>query len=62
MNPISRIQKLDEKLVILRESWLDARPEKKASWMAKIDSALDSRLELMAKRDALEPLIPITIP
>ena len=44
------IEQVDEKLSILRESWMDAAPEKKASWMTKINKALDERLVLMKNR------------
>jgi hypothetical protein len=46
-----QIAQVDEKLSILRESWLDAKPEKKAVWMTKIDAALDERSKLMRIRD-----------
>jgi hypothetical protein len=45
------IKKVDEKLSILRESWLDSKPEKKPTWMSKINAALDERLKLMKIRD-----------
>jgi hypothetical protein len=44
------IEQVDEKLSILRESWLDSAQEKKASWMSKINKALDERLVLMKER------------
>jgi hypothetical protein len=46
-NRVKQIAQVDEKLSILRESWMDSKPEKKAVWMAKIDSTLDERLVLM---------------
>lgn len=46
-----QIVQVDEKLTILRESWMDSRPEKKSTWMAKIDAALDERSKLMKIRD-----------
>ena len=30
---------------------MDSKPEKKSTWMAKIDSALDERSKLMKIRD-----------
>lgn len=50
-DPIQQIAQVDEKLAILRESWMDSKPEKKSTWMAKIDAALDERLALMKVRD-----------
>ena len=49
MNDDSRIQiaLVDDKLRILREVWMDAKPERKSHWMEKINRALDERLELM---------------
>jgi hypothetical protein len=44
------IKQVDEKLSILRESWMDAAQEKKPSWMSKINKALDERLVLMKDR------------
>ena len=38
------VLQIDEKLLILREGWMDAKPEKKSTWMAKIDAALDERI------------------
>ena len=49
---LQQISQVDEKLTILRESWMDSKPEKKSTWMAKIDAALDERFELMNSRDA----------
>lgn len=48
---LQQIAQVDEKLKILRESWMDSKPEKKATWMAKIDAALDERSKLMKIRD-----------
>jgi hypothetical protein len=42
---------VDEKLTILRESWIDSKPEKRSTWMTKIDAALDERSKLMKVRD-----------
>lgn len=47
----SQIAQVDEKLSILRESWMDSKEEKKPAWMAKINAALDERLTLMKQRD-----------
>jgi len=44
---MSTIKQIDEKLSILRESWMEAKPERKAYWMAKINELLDERLEAM---------------
>jgi hypothetical protein len=41
------LKQIDEKLSILRESWMDAKPERKAYWMEKINELLDERLTLM---------------
>jgi len=46
-----RIAQVDEKLTILRESWIDSKPEKRSTWMTKIDAALDERSKLMKVRD-----------
>jgi hypothetical protein len=48
---LSSIQKIDEKLSILRESWQDASEDKKNKWMKMIDEQLDHRLTLMRIRD-----------
>lgn len=53
MNIQERIAVVDEKLDILRESWLDAAHEKKSSWMERIDAVLDARILLMRIRDAV---------
>ena len=46
-----QIAQVDEKLRLLREAWMEAAPEKKAHWWAKINAALDERLVLMAERE-----------
>lgn len=51
MNITDQIAQVDEKLTILRESWMDSKPEKKETWMTKIDAALDERSKLMKIRD-----------
>lgn len=48
---LQQIAQVDEKLTILRESWMDSKPEKKSTWMAKIDAALNERSKLMKIRD-----------
>lgn len=48
---LSSIQKIDEKLSILRESWQDAGEDKKNKWMKMINEQLDQRLQLMSIRD-----------
>lgn len=48
---LSSIQKIDEKLSILRESWQDADEKKKDKWMKMINEQLDQRLTLMSIRD-----------
>jgi hypothetical protein len=48
---LSSIQKIDEKLSILRESWQDAGEDKKNKWMKMITEELDQRLTLMSIRD-----------
>jgi hypothetical protein len=50
-NILQQIAQVDEKLTILRESWMDSKPEKKWKWMAKIDAELDERSKLMKIRD-----------
>jgi hypothetical protein len=47
----SEIQKIDDTLSILRESWMDAGEDKKAKWMKMIDDQLDQRFKLMGIRD-----------
>jgi len=42
----TKIKQIDEKLSILRESYLDAKPERKQHWMDKINELLDQRLIL----------------
>jgi len=51
-DPIQQIAQLDETLSILRESWMDAKEEKKPEWMNKINAKLDERSRLMKLRDA----------
>ena len=54
MNSIKQqIAQVDEKLTILRESWMDSALEKKAQWWEKINAALDERSKLMKTRDAI---------
>lgn len=48
------IQKIDDTLSILRESWMDASEDKKAKWMKLIDENLDKRCKLMSIRDNME--------
>jgi len=48
---VKEIEKVDEKLSILRESWMDSKREKKKSWFEKINAALDERIDLMKIRD-----------
>jgi hypothetical protein len=43
--PSNRVIEIDKNLSMLREAWMDAKPEKKSSWLAKIDAALDERLK-----------------
>jgi hypothetical protein len=50
---LSSIQKIDEKLSILRESWQDADEKKKDKWMKMINEQLDQRLTLMSIRDSI---------
>jgi hypothetical protein len=51
---LDRIQKIDEKLSILRESWQDAAENKKIKWLNMINDQLDQRLTLMSIRDNME--------
>ena len=48
---VKKIENIDEKLSILRESWIDSKKEKKSAWFEKINAALDERLEHMKIRD-----------
>lgn len=48
---LSSIQKINEKLSILRESWQDAGEDKKNKWMKMINEQLDQRLTLMSILD-----------
>jgi hypothetical protein len=48
---LQQIAQVDKKLTILREGWMDSKPEKKSTWMTKIDAALDERSKLMKIRD-----------
>ncbi len=50
---LNRIEKIDEKLSILRESWQDADEKKKDKWMKMINEQLDQRLTLMSIRDSI---------
>ena len=52
MTATEKIKHCDDHLKLLREGWVDAKDEKKAFWMTKIDAALDERVELMKERDA----------
>ena len=52
-DPIQQIAQVDEKLSIFCESWIDAAPENKSRWIAKINDALDERSRLMKQRDAI---------
>jgi len=44
-----KIIEIDRNLALLREAWMDSKPEKKPQWMAKIDAALDERLKIAEK-------------
>ena len=46
------ITECDKNLSLLRESWLEAKVEKKGRWLELINQSLDERLRLMALRDA----------
>lgn len=50
-NITEQIEQIDEKLSLLRESWQDAKLDKRTRWMKMINEALDERLVLMEKRD-----------
>ncbi len=43
----NQIMAIDERLKILRDGWVDARKDKRAEWMRRIDLVLDERLALM---------------
>ena len=43
----NQIIAIDERLKILRDGWVDARKDKRAEWMRRIDLVLDERLALM---------------
>lgn len=45
-NNQSKINVIDEKLLILRETWADAEVTKKEKWMAQINTLLEERFEL----------------
>lgn len=51
---LSEIQSIDDKLSLLRESWMDAGDDKKGKWMKMIDESLDQRFKLMSIRDNME--------
>lgn len=51
---VVEIQKIDDKLSLLRESWMDAAEDKKGKWMKLIDESLDQRFKLMSIRDNME--------
>lgn len=51
---VVEIQKIDDKLSLLRESWMDAGDDKKGKWMKMIDESLDQRFKLMSIRDNME--------
>lgn len=52
------IAEIDKTLDLLRVTWLEAKFEDKAKWMARIHSVLDARLLFMAIRDELSPPPP----
>lgn len=54
MNPETEIKKFDEKLAILREGYLDAKPERKQHWIDKINEELDKMNEELDKRKKLK--------
>jgi len=37
------IAKIDVELAVLREAWMDARPDDKNKWMGRINAKLDER-------------------
>lgn len=45
-NNQSKINVIDEKLLILRETWADAEVTKKEKWMVQINTLLEERFEL----------------
>jgi hypothetical protein len=47
---LQQIVQMDEKLMILHESWTDSKPEKKSTWAGKINAVLDERFKLMEAR------------
>lgn len=52
MSPaLQAIVEHDKSLSVLRESWRDAIPARKAHWLSLINQALDERLKLMKLRD-----------
>ena len=57
---LQQIAQVEEKLTILRESWMDSKREKVSHWMAKIDDALDERSKLMKIREGKPNLLLIT--
>lgn len=41
----------DRTLSMLRNMWMNAAPHQKSEYMERINTAIDERLRLMAKRD-----------
>ena len=46
------ISECDKNLSLLREAWMEAKPDKKSRWLDLINQALDERIRLMAMRDS----------
>lgn len=51
MKPVELIADLDKTISMIRESWLDAKPESKPKYMDRLNSLLDERYRLMQLRD-----------
>ena len=49
---LSSIQKIDENLSILSESWQDASEDKKNKWMKMINEQLDQRFDSLQRTKA----------
>lgn len=48
----SNIARVDKALGVLRDGWMDAKPDKQSKWMERINTALDERLSFMASHNA----------
>lgn len=51
MTPEHHIHHIDAQLSLLRESYMEARGQKRGKWLGLINKALDERLVHMKERD-----------